>query len=125
MWLDGAKVATVDLYSRTVQSRRVVFASNGLDPLGAHVLEVRVLGTKNGSSRGTRVDVDAFVVLPRLPLTLDSAVADFSAIQNPSGVWSYGYQASAGSNLTLYTNHSVPYDGLMVCRGARRTHGRP
>jgi len=30
---------------------------------GTHTLEVRVLATKNTSSSGTRVDVDAFAVL--------------------------------------------------------------
>jgi hypothetical protein len=30
-------------------------------------VEVRVLGTKNASSSGTRVDVDAFVVLEKMP----------------------------------------------------------
>jgi hypothetical protein len=30
---------------------------------GAHTLEVKVLGTKNAASTGTRVDFDAFAVL--------------------------------------------------------------
>jgi hypothetical protein len=30
---------------------------------GNHVLEVRVLGTKNAASAGKQVDVDAFVAL--------------------------------------------------------------
>jgi endonuclease/exonuclease/phosphatase family metal-dependent hydrolase len=105
VWLDGAKVATVDLYSASVQERRVVFASNGLDPMKTHVLEVRVLGTKNTSSSGTRVDLDAFVVL----LRSDSAVGDFSATQNPSGVWSYGSRALSGSGFALYTTPSNPW----------------
>ena len=79
VWLDGTKVATVDLYSRTVQARRVVFARNGLSTVDTHMLEVRVLGTKNASSTGTRVDVDSFVVL----LRSDTAVGGFSATQNP------------------------------------------
>jgi CSLREA domain-containing protein len=62
VWLDGTRVATVDLYSRTAQARRVVFA-RAVDPSRSHTLEVRVLGTKNASSTGRRVDIDAFVVL--------------------------------------------------------------
>ena len=41
-----------------------------------------------------------------------SAVGDFSATQNPAGAWSYGYRASAGSGLALYTKHDNPYAGL-------------
>jgi thermitase len=62
VWLDGVKVATVDLYDPATQKKRVVF-SQRVDPEVIHKLEVRVLGTKNGSSTGTRVDVDAFVML--------------------------------------------------------------
>jgi hypothetical protein len=62
VWLDGTKVATVDLYSSTAQSRVMVFTRSWATP-GAHTLEVRVLGTKNAASGGTRVDIDAFVTL--------------------------------------------------------------
>jgi hypothetical protein len=63
VWLDGVKVATVDLYSASTQTRQVVFSQGGLDPSKSHTLEVRVLGTKNAASSGKRVDVDAFVAL--------------------------------------------------------------
>jgi Tol biopolymer transport system component len=63
VWLDGVKVATVDLYSATTQTRRVVYSKGGLDPSKSHTLEVRVLGTKNAASSGKRVDVDAFLAL--------------------------------------------------------------
>jgi hypothetical protein len=63
VWLDGVKLATVDLYSPALQARRVVFSQGGLDPTKVHTLEVRVLGTKNAASSGKRVDVDAFIAL--------------------------------------------------------------
>ena len=63
VYLDGTKVATVDLYSASGKSRTVVFSKAGLDPSVTHTLEVRVLGAKNAASKGKRVDVDAFVVL--------------------------------------------------------------
>jgi uncharacterized delta-60 repeat protein len=59
VWLDGKKVATVDLYSATALSRRVVYAANNLDPSVTHTLQVKVLGTAGRP----RVDVDAFAVL--------------------------------------------------------------
>ncbi len=60
--LDGVKVATVDLYAPTQQARQVVWSRN-VNSSRAHVLEIKVLGTKNPASTATRVDVDAFVVL--------------------------------------------------------------
>ncbi|WP_225753043.1 hypothetical protein [Actinotalea sp. Marseille-Q4924] len=64
VWLDGQRVATVDLFNSATRTRQVVFSRNSLDPAVTHTLEVRVLGTKLGKSKGTRVDVDAFVSLP-------------------------------------------------------------
>jgi hypothetical protein len=59
VYLDGAKVATVDLFSARTLARQVVFSKGNLDPATPHTLEVRNLGTAGRS----RVDVDAFVVL--------------------------------------------------------------
>ena len=53
---------TVDLYRPSLEGRRIVFAATGLTA-GAHTLTVTVLETKNAGSSGTRVDVDAFLVL--------------------------------------------------------------
>ncbi len=63
VYLDGKKVATVDLYSSKALARKVVYSASGLDPAVPHTLEVKVLGTKTAASSGVRVDVDAFVVL--------------------------------------------------------------
>jgi hypothetical protein len=65
--VDGGTASPVDFYAATLQARKSVFVKNGLDPAVPHTLEVRVLGTKNASSSGTRVDVDAFVVLEKVP----------------------------------------------------------
>ena len=59
VYLDGRKVATVDLFSATAQVRRVVYAANALNPSVAHTLQIKALGTAGRP----RVDVDAFVVL--------------------------------------------------------------
>ena len=63
VYLDGNKVATVDLYTASSKPRTMVFVKAGLDPSVTHTLEVRVLGSENVASSGKRVDVDAFVVL--------------------------------------------------------------
>jgi subtilisin family serine protease len=52
--LDGERVATIDLRRASVQARRIVYASPGLEP-GRHSIAIRVLAG--------RVDVDAFLVL--------------------------------------------------------------
>ncbi len=59
--IDGASMETVDLYSPTTQWR-VHESYSGLSP-GPHTIVVKVLGTKNPSSKGTGVVVDAFTNL--------------------------------------------------------------
>lgn len=58
VYLDGTRVATVDLYSATAKPRQIVF-SRAVTAGTTHTLEIRGLGT----SGRPRVDVDAFVVL--------------------------------------------------------------
>jgi Bacterial Ig-like domain len=69
VWLDGIEqdadpgltgTQPFELYSSSTQLRRAVF-SKAVDSATTHKLEVRVLGQKNTSSTGTRVDIDAFV----------------------------------------------------------------
>jgi hypothetical protein len=60
IWLDGAKVATVDLYSASSKPARVVWASGVLANV-THTLRVRVSGTKNPAASNVRVDADAFL----------------------------------------------------------------
>jgi hypothetical protein len=59
--LDGAPVATVDLYAPSGAVRDIPFATDV--GAGRHVLEIRVLARANAASAGTRVDLDAFVVV--------------------------------------------------------------
>src|SRR5262249_51492302 len=60
--IDGGVPVTVDLYSPTLQTARVVFARNDLGP-GQHTVSIAVLQQRNPLSTGTRVDHDAFVAL--------------------------------------------------------------
>ncbi len=62
IYIDGTRVRTVDLYASSYGTRRIVYTRAWV-ATGSHTLEVRVLGTKNSSSTGTRVDVDAFATL--------------------------------------------------------------
>lgn len=62
IYSDGALLGTIDLYSATTRWRQVAidvsFAANG-----THSLEIRALGTKNFKSTGTKIAVDALVVI--------------------------------------------------------------
>jgi hypothetical protein len=60
--IDGVSKGTVDLYQAASQWK-VLQSYTGLTP-GSHTIVVKVTGTKNTSSTGTGVVVDAFVVHP-------------------------------------------------------------
>ena len=60
VWVDRIKVGTIDLYSPTVQLRKIVFARTLA--AASHTVELRVLGMKSASSQGTRVGIDAILV---------------------------------------------------------------
>lgn len=62
VWVDGVKAKSVDLYASTQDPRKTVFSQHWADA-GEHTVEVRVLGTRNASSTGTLVDLDAIIVL--------------------------------------------------------------
>ncbi len=62
VWLDGKRVATIDLYRATTLARQVVWSSSALT-LRSHTVVVKVLGTHRSAATGSRVDLDAFIVL--------------------------------------------------------------
>jgi hypothetical protein len=61
VYLDGQLAGVVDTYASPGQSATVLYAATGLSS-GAHALRVEVAGTRNASSGGTWVWVDAFDV---------------------------------------------------------------
>jgi hypothetical protein len=60
LWLDGERVATLDLYSPTTKAAHMVWAA-GVSGTTSHTLELRALGTKNAMSTAARVDMDALL----------------------------------------------------------------
>ena len=58
VYVDGTKVATVDLHRSALTARQIVWSKSYATP-GTHTLQVRVLAT----SGHPNVDLDAFVVL--------------------------------------------------------------
>jgi hypothetical protein len=61
LYLDGALVQEVNLYSPSSQWRRVLYTTQVSE--GPHTLEVRVKGQRSAPSTANNVGVDAFVVL--------------------------------------------------------------
>ncbi|MDP9353124.1 MAG: S8 family serine peptidase [Chloroflexota bacterium] len=59
----GGEVSSLDLYSPSVQTGRVVYARSGLNPTYDNPLYVGATGAKNQASSGFRVDVDGFLVI--------------------------------------------------------------
>jgi hypothetical protein len=59
VYIDGTLVGGADL-GATGKDRVIVY-SKKVSPSQAHTVQVRVLGTKNSFSTGTRVDIDAFL----------------------------------------------------------------
>jgi bacillolysin len=65
IFIDGATspAATIDLYSASTQYRRVVFTMSFTGAPASRTVQVFVTGTKNASSSGKRVDVDALLIM--------------------------------------------------------------
>jgi hypothetical protein len=55
IWVDGARVKTVDLYRATTSYRELVWAMNW-ETAGTHTVVIKVLGTRHRP----RVDIDTF-----------------------------------------------------------------
>jgi hypothetical protein len=66
--IDGGTPVTVDLYAPAVGYQVPVFEASGLSP-GTHTITVTVAGTKNPSSSGTSVELDAIEAIGLVPTT--------------------------------------------------------
>lgn len=62
LFLNGSRVATIDLYAATEERSSVVFSRQNLANT-THTLQLRPLGNRNTSSTANRVDLDAFIML--------------------------------------------------------------
>ena len=62
MTLDSTTVFTVDLYSATTKYKQTVWKSGFLTP-GDHTVKIERLGTRNASSSGYTIDLDAIDVI--------------------------------------------------------------
>jgi len=114
VYVDGALSAVVDLYSPTVQYQQTVWDS-GVLAEGTHTLRIEWTGTKNASSSGTFIGVDAldcagYFTLRRFEQT-DAFVAQ-------EGTWNVGNNTfmSAGNYMWANTAGSTAH---ITFRGTR------
>ena len=125
VYVDGAFVAELDLYTTTEQVQTPVFSASGLTS-GSHTLAVESTGLKNASSADYAVVVDAFDVSPASPPTTQgtrleesSGSTTFSAnwtAGDTSRAWSGGtaaFSTTPGARATFtFTGTSVSWVGL-------------
>jgi alpha-L-fucosidase 2 len=100
VYLDGAKVATVDQYSTATARQQVLYSNTGLAN-GTHTIKIVSTGTKSASSSDVKIDLDAFKFGP-----VDDA--------DPSIAYNGSWTAEAGNSGLLngtqhYTNTTNNY----------------
>jgi fibronectin type 3 domain-containing protein len=97
VYLDGAKVATVDLYSPIQQFQRSSFSAETPGD-GVHKLRIVRVGARNAASTGNDIVLDTFVVLDSRP---PAALASVTATPEGSTVTAT-WAASAARDLDGY-----------------------
>ncbi len=77
VYLDGARVATVNQYSATQKFQQTLYSNESLSK-GTHTVKIVRTGTKSSASRGNDISVDALVVTdsgaPAAPKSVKTAV---------------------------------------------------
>ncbi len=94
VYIDGAKVATVDRYSPTGQFQQILYQTTTLAP-GTHTITIKNTGSRNPNSTGTGVLVDAILV----PVdTRPDPVTGLAVRQVTTGI-AISWEPVTGSNL--------------------------
>ncbi|WP_150308048.1 right-handed parallel beta-helix repeat-containing protein [Planctomonas psychrotolerans] len=113
--IDGLRMATVDLYSKTAAYRATVFDSGPLDR-GEHTLRIEYTGLKNPASTGKNIYLDS-VVVADAPAAIGTH-EDGSAVIAAAGSWSTVASGndSGGSHARLSSSGSaqLKFDGTSV-----------
>jgi hypothetical protein len=90
VYIDGNLAATVDMYSHPAQAKTVAYTSSTL-PNGNHTIAIEAVGTKDSTSGGSWVSVDAFDYV---------GAALTSVVSTPDASSSAGAAFAGGSTLT-------------------------
>jgi hypothetical protein len=122
VFLDGAFVRDVDLFSRMDEVRIPVFTARGLAP-GSHTLTIQVTGMQNPEAVSNVVVVDAFDAPAPVVSHLQDSEPDatYTAGWAPAGTsiaWSGG---TASSSATPGARVTLPFDGTQVSWSGAKT----
>ena len=117
--VDNQAPVLVDLYDAGYRHQQKVFSAEGLTPSAEHTLTVEWTGTKNPSSSGTGIGVDAMDVVgyltqaaaPVSPMTryqqdnakivLDGAWSNITDSKRSGGSWTYTNSADTTANIAF------------------------
>ncbi len=105
VYIDGAKVASVDRYSKTTAYQQVVFERTGLSNT-THKMKIEWSGKANGSSSGKNVIIDSIVV----PDVAAPAKPTGVNVYNSSGAVALTWNA-VSDDLSRYRVYSVSSSG--------------
>jgi cell wall-associated NlpC family hydrolase/N-acetylmuramoyl-L-alanine amidase len=117
--LDGGAPVTVDLYSPNTLYQQAVYSTGNITA-GAHTLTIEWTGTKNASSSGLYVGVDAFDVLGSLvQAPAPTRYQQDNSNLTYSGTWSTSWTWSASGGSFRYANAlgaavNVKFDGTYL-----------
>lgn len=106
VYVDGKYAATVDLYSSTTRYKQALYTRSNLSS-GTHTFTVKVLGARNGASKGYTVAVDAIDIING---TLGQATSPITRFEQSNanaftlGTWSTGSSTQLSGGSYLLTN---------------------
>jgi IPT/TIG domain len=120
--IDGGAAATVDLYSKTTAYKATVYTSPAL-PDGLHTVKISRAGTKNPSSSGYSVNVDALNIAGTLAAYVKAEQTDTRIAYQ----WTWGTISTTSASGSSYrqTNStagsfSIPFSGTIELYAALR-----
>ena len=118
VYIDGVQTSTVDTYATPAKAQATNYSISGLSS-GTHTIAIEVTGTRNASSAGLWIWVDAFDVVSAASSTSSTTTSSTPTRveQNSTSV------AYSGGNWSTNTNvaHSGGSAALAMHKGARAT----
>ncbi|MBB6670792.1 hypothetical protein [Cohnella nanjingensis] len=107
VYIDGIKVASVDMYSSTLLKQQVLYSINTLTN-ASHTIKIVVTNTKNSSSSGYYSSIDSFSYVT---LTTTTTGNDTNGAIAYSGLWTYDNTGASGyfNNDQHYSNTNGNY----------------
>lgn len=104
--IDGQHAATIDLYTASWTKQQMLFMAANLSN-ASHTITVSVNGTKNPSSSGYYIDLDAFLVGASRPI--GQTIDDSSLSADFSGTWTSGYATGFYNSTDHWSNSTGAY----------------